>query len=90
MKLSYVSALLSATVIASARPAVEAPQDCVSSDADVAESNAVHLRTDESDARIPTYQFGVSCNRSGYRKSVLTRNTEVSFALLLFRIASCV
>ncbi|OJZ85949.1 hypothetical protein ASPFODRAFT_632769 [Aspergillus luchuensis CBS 106.47] len=58
MKLSCVSIILSATVIASARPAVEAPQDCVSSEADVGESNAVHLRTDESDAKIPTYQFG--------------------------------
>jgi hypothetical protein len=87
MKLSYLSIFLSATVIVSARAAVEAPQACSYREADVAEPNAVHLRVDKSDASDPSYYFGVSCNQSDYRRSVLTRNTGVSFAPLSIRIA---
>lgn len=90
MKLSYLSIFISATAIVSARPAVEAPQACSSREADVAEPNAVHLRIDESDANNPSYYFGVSCNGNGYRRSVLTRNTEVSFAPPFTRIAPSV
>ncbi|KAB8234350.1 uncharacterized protein BDW43DRAFT_273903 [Aspergillus alliaceus] len=59
MKLYSLSMfLLSTTVIVSARPAVEAPQACISQEADVAEPNAVHLRVEESDARDPNYYLG--------------------------------
>jgi hypothetical protein len=89
MKLSYLSIFLSATVIVSARPAVEAPQACSYQEADVAEPNTIHLRVDKSNATAKdlSHYFGVSCNQSDYRGSVLTRNTGVSFTPLSIRIA---